>query len=296
MADLFEKEINEAVKDAAVSAARSIVSKLLHEVRPTVGINFAKPITQRSELEAVGMDASSITLSYKTEVKAATPRVAAEQQAVLARTMAGPGAAASTGMAAHAGSALLNQYAFAAWDAGNLSGIELTRSELEALGMKKLEFPYSKLDHVSISLLLPPVLGWDSDGPTLQVGGVQAEIAVDDAEDPTAWTAASVPVELVKVGADLRVQPDGRRAPTVQKVGFNKMNSMADHSEVHSILNTAVPGVIEKVFGSLPNVVLPEVPITHLDGSAGPVLVPAVSAVEIERDHWLLELTLGTQS
>ena len=79
---------------------------------------------------------------------------------------------------------------------------------------------------------------------------------------------------------------------TIRKVGFDRMSDLADQQEVLRILDTAVPGVVNTVFGSLPTIELPSLQIKRLDGSKGPVLAPALTAVAIKADHWQLELEL----
>ena len=291
---LFDVDITRAVADAAARAAQRVFLHLLKEIRPTVGISFKKPIVQDTALEQVAVRPTAVELWYKTRIAAAKPAVAAASQQVLARSFVPPGALPS-GLAALCGSGLVNQFGFAVWDAGNLDGIAFSRGELEQLGMEQLSFPYSNLERATVGLHLPPLLAWDAGGPRLEVGGVQARIEVSSADDVTAWTAASVPVKLVKVSGGLRLTQDLARKVSMRKVGFDQMHTLADQQEVLRILDTAVPGVIGSVFGSLPTIRLPQIQITRLGGGKGPLLVPVIKGVKAQKDHWLLELELTTR-
>ena len=291
---LFDVDITRAVADAAARAAQRVFLHLLKEIRPTVGISFKKPIVQDTALEQVAVRPTAVELWYKTRIAAAKPAVAAASQQVLARSFVPPGALPS-GLAALCGSGLVNQFGFAVWDAGNLDGIAFSRGELEQLGMEQLSFPYSNLERATVGLHLPPLLAWDAGGPRLEVGGVQARIEVSSADDVTAWTAASVPVKLVKVSGGLRLTQDLARKVSMRKVGFDQMHTLADQQEVLRILDTAVPGVIGSVLGSLPTIRLPQIQITRLGGGKGPLLVPVIKGVKAQKDHWLLELELTTR-
>ena len=292
---LFNVDVTKAVADAAAMAAQTVFLHLLKEIRPTVGLTFSRPITQETALDKVALKRPVIALWYKLRIQAAKPAVARADQRVLTRTFA-PLSAPSGGLGAYCGSGMVNQFAFAVWDAGNLEGISFTRDQLEQLGMEQLGFPYSQMDRANIGLRLPPLLSWSKDGPRLDIGGVQAHIEILSAENVTAWTAASVPVKLVKVAGagagGLRLLQDRARKVITRKVGFDRMSSLADQQEVLRILDTAVPGVVNDVFGSLPTIQIPTLQIKRLDGSKGPILAPALSAVTIKADHWQLELQL----
>jgi len=295
LAVLFKNKLNAAIRDAAVATARSLVDKLLLELRPTVGVAFPKPITQASTLERATVTTAAhaaLALSFKTLIQAKTPAAAHKSHAVLRRTIKGATPSVSSPVRARFGSPMVNQYLFAAWDAGNLSNIRFTRAELEQLGMEKLSFPYNQLDHVVIKVLLPPLLRWQAGKPVLDVGGVEMFAGVNLAEDPRAWTASTVPVALVAVGPDLRMLPDPHRKIQIHPLGFDKFNTAADIDAVMRILKTAVPGVVKKVFSILPQIVLPKVHLTRLDGTKGPKLGPVIRSVGTGADHWVLGLEI----
>ena len=289
---LFNVDVTKAVAEAAAKAAQTVFLHLLKEIRPTVGLEFKKPIKQETALEKVALQKSTIALWYKLRIQAATPKVARPGQQVLARAFKSPAAPKSGGVGAYCGSGMVNQFGFAVWDAGNTEGISFTSGELEKLGMDQLSFPYSQMDRATIGLLLPPLLEWSKDGPRLDIGGVEAVIEISAADDVKAWTAASVPVKLEQVKEGLRLVQDKSRKVTMRKVGFDQMSDLADQQEVLRILNTAVPGVVHNVFGSLPTIELPTLQIKRLDGSKGPTLAPALTAVTVRPDHWQLELEL----
>jgi len=292
LAGLFNKDVTKALADAAAKAAQTVFAHLLREIRPSVGLSFKQPITQASALEKVTVIRPVVVLWYRVLIRASVSEVARDDQRVVTRPLGSLAAPASKGLGAYCGPGLVNQLSFAVWDAGNLEGISFTRDQLEKLGMEKLSFPYTYLERASIKLLLPPILAWGSDGPRLAIGGVEARVEVSVADNVTAWTAASVPVKLVQVGAGLRLRPDPTRKVGLAMVGFDQMSELADQDEVLRILDTAVPGVVSSVFGSLPTIELPSLQIKRLDGSKGPVLAPALTAVAIKADHWQLELEL----
>ena len=294
LALLFSNKLNTAVSDAAARTALALVDRMLVELRPTVGVAFASPITQASSMETVSLDTSGgMTLGFKTLIQAATPRVALKGHGVLKRTVKAPASKLSAAVVARVGAPLVNQTIFAAWDAGNMEGIRFTRAELEQLGMEKLAFPYSQLDHVTVRLLLPPLLSWRGGMPWLDVGGVEVKVVVNVADDPMAWTATSVPVALVGSGRELRIKHDTGRKVSMYKVGFDSLNSVADHDAVHRILRTSVPGVINRVIGSLPQVVLPTIQLSRLDGSKGPSVKVTLQSIRPATDHWALGLGLS---
>ena len=295
LAILFKNKLNTAISDAVAATARSLVDKLLLELSPTVGIAFPLPITQASMLESVsvgGGSGAALNLSFKTLIQAATPVAAAKGNGVIKRAVKGAEPTIKASVTARFGAPLVNQYLFAVWDAGNLAGIRFTRAELEQLGMEKLSFPYTQLDHVEIKVLLPPLLQWRAGVPYLDVGGIEMLVVVDMADDPRAWTAANVPVALVNVGQDLRLKPNASRPVQQRQVGFDKLNTAADHDAVQRILRTAVPGVVKKVFSTLPQIVLPKIQLTRLDGSNGPRLSPKLTSITTAADHWMLGLEI----
>lgn len=292
LASQLKGDVPGAVASAAQSVADSVFSQLITSLRPQVGLAFEHPVTQETQVEDLVQGGTSLALSYGTRIVAESPSVARADQQVLARedtASTGDG----TGLTVRVGRALVNQYAFALWDAGNFSGLAYTQAELEALGMESLEFPYSNLNTATISLLLPPLLEFGADGPRLDIGGIEIALDVTDAPATTAWTAASVPVELVQDGDALRILPDASRAVTIRDVGFDKMSSLVSAEKVLRLLGTAVPGVVSSVFGSLPTVEMQPMTLDRLDGSAGPTVAPHVLGVHVEADAWLLDLELG---
>ena len=294
LALLFSNKLNTAISDVAANTALALVDRLLVELRPTVGVAFSKPVSQASALETVTLGAGGgMTLSFKTLIQATNPVVALKGHGVLKRSIKSPAPKLTAPVMARVGAPLVNQTIFAAWDAGNLEGIRFTRAQLEQLGMEKLAFPYSQLDHVTVRLLLPPLLKWQGGTPWLDVGGVEMEVVVNVADDPKAWTAATVPVALVGSGTELRLKPDTGRAVTLKKVGFDSLNEVADHDAVHRILRTAVPGVINRVIGALPQIVLPTIQLSHLDGSKGPLIKVTLLSITPAGDHWALGLGLS---
>jgi len=292
--DLLDQEVPAAIGVASQNAADAVFPKLIDELRPSVSINYQEPITLETRVGDFAPAGRGIGLTYDTLIEAATAREADEGHGVLARTATQDSGDAS-GIAVSVGSALINQFSFALWDAGNFAGLHYTQQELEDMGMQSLESPYDKLNHVDVTLLLPPLLEWSADGPRLDIGGIEIALDVSSVSNSTAWTAASVPVRLVQAGNDLQLERDPEREVTIREVGFDRLSSLADQNKVLRLMETAVPGVVATVFGALPTIVLDPISLSRLDGSDGPVVTPQLAAVTARADTWLLELSLATQ-
>lgn len=295
LATTLNGEVPDAVATAAQNAAEAVFALLVNGLKPQVGVSFPEPLTQESRPTSLVQDADGIHLDYETLIQAATPDVATEAQGVLQRVDSDE-AEDGTALGARIGRALVNQLAFAAWDAGNFAGLAFTKAELEGMGMEALEFPYSNLQRTTITLLLPPLLEWDVTGPWLDLGGIQIDLVVEGNPDSTAWTAGRVPVRLVPVaGADhqLRLEVDPAREVALREVGFDQMSTLVSLEKVQRLLRTAVPGVVSTVFGDLPAVELVPMTLTKLDGTDGPVLHPRVDSVTPAVDGWRLRLVLA---
>lgn len=287
----LDGELPAAVESAAQNAAEAVFPVLVQNLRPTVGVDFDQPISQETSPEDLTVEAGAIQLGYETLMTAVSPVLADAGHQVLER-LATDGPDSGDGLTVVVGSALVNQMAFAVWDAGNLDGLVLTEAELVSLGMPALDFPYDKLNEVEIDLLLPPLLEWGTDGPYLDVGGIQIRIDVASIPDSTAWTAAQVPVQLVQEGNALRLVVDPARSVVVRDVGFDRMSDLADQDKVMSLMEHAVPGVVDRVFGDLPMIRLESVQLARLDGSAGPTIQPELLSVTERTDTWLLDVEL----
>lgn len=291
---LLDDEVPPAIAAAAQAAASAVLPLLLAQLAPAVGIDIEQPITVDTRTGALAQAAAGLDLAHDTRIAAVTSAVAAADHGVLER-LASADASDATGLSVAVGSALINAIAFSVWDAGNLQGLRYPKDELEALGMAPLDFPYDKLEHVDLTLLLPPLLEWDATGPRLDVGGIEIALSVTSMGSATAWTAASVPVRLVPDGTGLRLEPDPDRAVTLRDVGFDRMSDLADTDKVMTLLQTAVPGVITSVFGTLPTLELRPIPTTRLFGDPGPVVVPALVGVAAGAEAWRLSLVLGLE-
>ena len=291
---LLDTEVPAAIATASQNAADAVFPKLIAELRPSVSIHFTEPITLETEVGDFTPGAGGIAMTYDTLIEAATGTVADPTHGVLSR-VASQDSGDSSGVVVSVGSGLINQFAFALWDAGNFEGLGFTAAELESMGMQELESPYDHLNRVDMSLLLPPLLEWSTDGPRLDIGGIEILIDVSSASNSTAWTAASVPVRLTQVGNDLQLERDPDRDVIIREVGFDKMSSLADQDKVLHLMETAVPGVVATVFGELPTIVLNPISLSRLDGSAGPVVAPQLVSVTERADTWLLEVALDTE-
>ncbi len=293
LVQLLSGSIADAIADATANAAEGVVDGLLTQVAPTVGLDFPEPLVQESRLAEVAVEDGALELVYEVAVAAAEPRIAGGEQGVLVRAMAAEGADLGDAVVC-AGSPLLNPLSFAVWDAGNLEGISYTKDELEERGLPELEFPYSLLTVATLRLDLPPLVEWVDGQPWLHVGGVEATMEVGDLGTPVARAAARVPVALEADGdSSVRVVPDSDRSVELLGVGFDKLTDLADTEAVTEVMLTAVPVVLEDVFGALPTATVPSFPIQTLDGGAGPTVQVGIEEIVVGEDGWCLPLSLS---
>ncbi len=288
---LFNQEIKGAISRATAGVIEQLFSDLLSALRPSVGQDFPRPIMQETEPLSLTLDLTGLHLSYQTRIEAVTSLIARQDHGVLRRP---PPVSHETaaGLSLIGGAALMNQYIYAVWDAGNLEALTFTEGELVALGMEELGFPYSNMDRAVLSLLLPPLLEWREDGPVLELGGVTAQIEVSDGPDTRLWTGVGVPIMLVADGLSLRLEVDSSRALRPRQVGLDQLSVLASYGELLRLMQTAVPGVVTDVFGALPAIELPRITFPRLDGSPGPTVRALPSAVTPRADHWQIVLTL----
>lgn len=292
LVNLLSGAISDAIADATTNAAESVVSELLAQVAPAVGIEFAEPLVQASQLTEVAVGDGGLELIYAASVAAAQPRVASGEQGVLVRSMTAAGAGLGDAVAC-AGSPLLNPLVFAVWDAGNLDGIAYTKEELEERGLAELEFPYSLLTTATLRLDLPPLLEWVDGEPWLHAGGIEATMEVGDIGTAVARTAALVPVKVVADGeTSIRMLPDPTRDVQLLGIGFDQLTDLAKTDSVSQVMLTAVPVVLEDVFGSLPTAAVPSFPIQALDGGEGPTVQVGIEEIVTVEDGWCLRLEL----
>ena len=291
LVEAFDKEIKDAVAAAARKAVEVIFGAFISNNKPSIGLTFNEPVVQETEVEGASLGHHFMEATLKTRVSAKTPKVAGKAGGVVkgAACRPDPGPA----LTAVVGSDLLNQIAYAAWDAGNLTGLVYTKEQLEALGMPKLGFPYDQMRSATVSLLLPPLLVWDEKGPWLSLGGVQIGVSASISGSMTAWTAMSVPVKLIRKEQVLRLAVDPARATTIKEVEFDEVSDFASRDKILELLRAAVPGALAEVFGKLPVLAMPSFTLPRLDGSAGASVKLQIESVGINRDCWQIGMILG---
>ncbi len=291
VAKQFRDAIPPTVEQAAQAAAQTVFSRLIADLKPSLAVHFAHPLAQETQIQSIAVNGQSLILRYATKIRAQAPRLAKNNHGVLARTT--PATNNGPGLFADIGPALLNQYAFATWDAGNLHKLVFTQKQLEQLGLPELQFPYSKLNKVTITLRLPPLLEWGAEGARFDVGGIEMDIDVATVGDMKAWTAARTPVVLTQTGkSELRLKPDTTRPPTILDVEFDQLNQLANHQVVLELMRAAVPGVVERVFGDLPTIQIPSFQLKRLDGQAGRVIQPQIKQLTRGANGWILGISL----
>lgn len=288
-----QQAIEQAIIAAAQQAAQSLSRELLASLLPVVNLDFPKPIEQASGLQSLDQDSTGLSLTYGVRVNATSP-VAADASQGIILVDAEPATNDDPQMSLRLTGRLLNPLAFALWDAGNFSDLRFTQAELLSLGMPSLAFPYNILDEVQIKTLLPPILRWDNGQAWLDLGGIELQILAASVGDTRAWTAASVPIKLVKVGPDLRLAVDSARHSQIRSVEFEQLNPLAQESQVLSLLDTAAPAVVAAVFADLPLITMPEFTLALPDGSTGPTVSPQLLAISRRDSGW--DLSLGLRS
>ena len=289
----MDADIKAAIVDATKTATSRIATDLMQQLRPAFGADFDPPVDQISRVQQSQVHSAGVMLIYDTEITAQSPSIAANTDGVLQRTVNASFSTASD-LRAVLGSPLVNQLAFAAWDAGDFNAINLSQAELSEQGLPDLAFPYNLLSSVEIKLLLSPLLEWDATGAWLDLGGIELLIHVDGVEDTQAWTSARLPVLLVPSadGQSLNINNDSSRQIQNRAVEIADLNPFAKIDDVNHLIDAAVPAVVNSVFTRVPAMRLPRFTVKKLDDSAGPILQVKVQSVDTLSDAWLLHLQL----
>ena len=289
--DALKPEFERALTQAIIEATQTITGQLFTQLNPRLSLALPKPIEQETNLAGVYPLDRGLELQYQTRVNAVTSQVAQPHHGAL---FARPPKqlCRSEWSTIIVGTPLINQFAFSLWDAGNFQGLSFSRSRLQTLGLGELSFPYSNLTSAQVDLLLPPVMGWDEGGPYLDVGGLQVNMKIDLSKDTQAWTAARIPIHLALEEGALRLKPDPNRPITVRPIMLNRLNVVAERDEVLKLIKAALPGVVGDVFGRLPLVSLPPLDVFVLNEASHFSIVPQITGIIRQVDHWQIELNL----
>ncbi len=284
--------LDEAVQEAIIvttrNSSREVFNHMMRTLVPQVALEFDRPIVQATRSRGIRIDGESIHVAYETRVEAQTPLLAGPDAGVLERSHAD--ARPETGMSISFGSPLVNQIAFAMWDAGNAAGKTYTRQRLYELGMERLGGYYERLKTSTIDLLLPPVLEWDAAGPWLVIGGIEITMEIDGDENTVAHTASRVPVMFSQEENAIVLLRDPAREVEFRDVGFNRMSGMVDADKVVRLLKTAVPGVVSDLFSTFPVVRMTATQLPRLNGGPGPLVQTVLRSVSAENGFWRLDL------
>ena len=293
--DALRSEFQRTISDAIVEVTHEVTAQLFTQLRPTLGLALSRPITQETELIAVAPINGGLELSYQTKVGALQSSVS---QLGAGALLASPPSQAITGEGAsvHIGRPLLNQFAFAAWDAGNFLDLTYTLPELQALGLGALAFPYSNLERAKVDLLLPPIAGWDEGGAYLELGEVQIDLKIGLSKNTKAWTAARVPIRLDLSGGGVRVVVDERRQITTRPIMLNQLSVLAERDEVLKLIHAALPGVVSDVFGLLPIISIPRLQVQGLPNAPTLTINPRVTGVAEATEQWRVDLNLDIET
>lgn len=284
--------LDEAVREAIITTTRNssrvVFNDMMSTLVPQVALEFEHPITQSTQARDIRIADGGIFVSYETRIQAGIPLLAGPDAGVLERSHTD--VRPESGMSITFGSALVNQIAFAMWDAGNASEKTYTREQLYELGMERLGGYYDRLKRSTIDLLLPPVLEWDADGPWLVIGGIEITMEIDGDENTKAHTASRVPVAFRQEGDAIVLIRDPGRDVIFQDVGFNRMSDMVDPDKVVRLLRTAVPGVVSDLFSTFPVVRMTATQLPRLNGGPGPIVQTKLLSLDTCGGFWRLNL------
>ncbi|MBU1070011.1 hypothetical protein KJ975_10635 [Myxococcota bacterium] len=289
---LIIDKLDVAVQDAIIvttrNSSRIVFNTMMSTLVPQVVLEFENPILQQTRAQSMDILDGNIQLAYETKIQAETPLLAGPQAGVLERFHRD--AEREDGMSITFGSALVNQIAFAMWDAGNANGKIYTKQQLYDLGMEKLGGYYDRLKTSQIDLLLPPVLEWDETGPWLVIGGIEITMKMDGAEDTLAHTAGRVPIYFEQRENAIVLLRDESREVFFYDVGFNRMSDLVDPAKVVLLLTTAVPGVVSDLFSTFPIVRMTSTMLPKLNGDPGPSVLTTLLGITTHDGFWRLDL------
>ena len=289
---LIIDKLDVAVQDAIIlttrNSSRIVFNTMMSTLVPQVVLEFENPIEQQTQAETMEILDENIQLGYQTKIQAQTPLLAGPGAGVLERSHRD--AQREDGMSITFGSALVNQIAFAMWDAGNANGKIYTKQQLYDLGMERLGGYYDRLKTSQIDLLLPPILEWDETGPWLVIGGIEITMKMDGAEDTLAHTAGRVPIFFEQRDNAIVLLRDETREVIFFDVGFNRMSDLVDASKVVRLLTTAVPGVVSDLFSTFPIVRMTSTMLPKLNGDPGPSVLTTLLGITTHDGFWRLDL------
>ena len=290
---LFSDDLNEKVKEAIAvttkNASKSVFHTLMTKLIPKISLEFDKPIEQFTETEQINTTTNAVNLSYKTKVYAKNPQKKIDNHKFLITE--NDYLTSSKDMTLSFGSNLVNQIAFAMWNAGNTDNITYTKDELIALGMDKPSGFYSKFEKTVINLLLPPVLEWENQTPYLAMGGIEMKIFLDGGDSITARTASKVPVKLLFDEDYVMLEMNESKKIQIYDISYNKTNTLLKTNKTNHLLATAMPGVVKDLFGKFPIVKMTSVKLPKLNFNDYINLSTKVTKMETHDQHWIMHLS-----
>ena len=288
LTDRFESTMSQVIAEVTYQ----VTAQLFEQFTPTLGISFQQEINQESRVSSVIVEENSLVISFETRMSAQNSQMTPNYGGALIGPLI-DSKEYQEKMKFLVGSGLIHQLLYAAWDAGNFSNLSYTKAELESLGLGELNFPYSNLDKVTLDLLLPPTMEWTTEGPILVLGGVTADIKVDYSKDTRAWTAARVPIKLSFDQGSLRVSSDPLRMLKSEPVMLNRLNEIAERTEVLKLINTALPSVINDILSQFPLISIAPLELQALSNSPKLIVFPRLEAATTKYKHWELGLNLN---
>ncbi|MBN2723204.1 MAG: hypothetical protein JXR95_03940 [Deltaproteobacteria bacterium] len=286
--DKLDTAVCDAIATTTRNSSRVVFNTLMTTLVPQVVLEFENPISQDTKVEKLDVSGENVSLSYKTLVEAQSPKVA-RGQGVLERIHTDE--SSEEVMSITFGSSLVNQIAYAVWDAGNTNNIIYTKNQLFELGMSDMGGYYDRLETSEINLLLPPILEWDTQGPYLVMGGIQIIMSMDGANDTTAHTAGRVPVKFSMEDNALVLIRDEAREVEFFDVGFDRMSTLVDPDKVVKLLKTAVPGVVSDLFSTFPIIKMTSSNLAMLNGEPGPEVLTILESITVEENFWRMNLS-----
>jgi len=292
VADVLKNQFDQAIKNAIEEVTYQVSSQFFRQLRPTLGIALTQPITNLSQLSSVQVNQGALEIGFSTKVFATAPQKNSQGGGALSvpLSMMRPINDESSFIF---GAGLINQIAYAAWDAGNFTDLVYTRQRLESLGLGSLSSPYDQLDRAIIELLLPPIIEWRFDGAYLALGGVSANLKIDVVKDTRVTTAVRAPITMTFQEGQVRVISDPRRAMLIEDVMLDRLTTFADRAEVIKLIQTSVPAVINDILGSFPLVSISPLTLRALEGSPVIELSPQLRSLNTDQALWLMGVDLN---
>ena len=292
IAEGLKDQFDQSIKSAIEEVTYQVTSQFFSQLKPTLGIALAQPISNLSQLSSVQVNQGALEIGFSTKIFATAPQKMSQRGGALfvPLSITRPINDESSFIF---GAGLINQIAYAAWDAGNFKDLVYTRQRLESLGLGSLRSPYDQLDRAIIELLLPPIIEWRLDGAYLALGGISANLMIDLVKDTRVTTAVRAPITMTFQEGQVRILSDPQRAMVIEEVMLDRLTTFADRAEVIKLIQTSMPAIINDILGDFPLVSISPLTLRALYGSPVIELSPQLRSLTTDQALWLMGVDLN---